>query len=214
MCCQRSCECFAPSTWKCLSSDGCNLLVPSMLLLSFTHSRTQHFPWTVTRCWGGKLLEKISLNIDPCSHNAACVRGANWEQQITATWLLPDSRMLLWEGASQLKDSGSSSAGLHSSVLLKCPWATHWPVTSCRAPDLSLSLAFDLPEEGPEWKAQRFLQRSIKDKSVTPLLRLTCHCWVSFWLINHLAKQSDGVAGGRRQQLTPIAFFFLKISNQ
>lgn len=57
------------------------------------------------------------------------------------------------------------------------------------------------------WPLSWKREGSIKYKSVTRLLWFTCHCWISFWLINCLTKQSDRVAGGRRQQLAPIAFF-------
>lgn len=47
------------------------LYVPfsAVLQLSFIMLPYQHFPWNVTRSWGGKLVWQIALNIDPCSQS-------------------------------------------------------------------------------------------------------------------------------------------------
>lgn len=50
----ESCDWFACSTLKHLSSDTCNLLCAYCL-------------YNVTMCWGGKSAVQISLNIHPCS---------------------------------------------------------------------------------------------------------------------------------------------------
>lgn len=61
-----------------LSSDRCNpLCACPCIVTAFIHKQPhQHFPWKVTRCWGGKLAVQISPNIDPYSCSSACVREA------------------------------------------------------------------------------------------------------------------------------------------
>lgn len=73
-------------------------LVLAMLQLSFAAQPYRHFLWNVTVSWGGKLVGKISLNIDPCSNSHDPMQEpspfslSDFGRKIHATW--PNAKVL------------------------------------------------------------------------------------------------------------------------